>query len=485
MIEPLLSHSMTLRATWIALAALVLLGPRSFADSASTDGCAQTNGNWYCRQTNAITYSKFGSVGSYNRVISMDSATGTCQTAKQDFGGGLAPLDDEVSWHFRGPIKLNEFAFYTLDGKTPVKRDVPRGERALRHKHRHTKRHAHRLSNVIPPHDHPEQNNHEARGFGDWVTATINGAVVSWQNAYVGAGSPATSAPPAVTSSLPLKSSSASSTATTPSTESASSQPQNSQSSKTSKTGADNGSTWRRQSQYNAASGQAQNIAFLGHYGGQGCSGTFDYRFGNSLSYLTSDGQKCATKSTVLGPVLVPDDKEFSIFTGQPCGGGSSCGFIRPDSVAHHGFAGASKLFLLDFEMPLSNVRGGLNSDMPAAWILNANIPRTQQYGNCSCWASGCGEFDVVEVLTPGEKRAKSTYQASNALGDSNWFERPINAPLRIAVIMDGHASEVSVVVLDTTQPFDSEVTFDKVRSWLGSKGAVSKMALPAMPVRR
>jgi hypothetical protein len=478
MIKPILSHSMTLRAALIALVALALLGPRSFAEGASTGSCAKTNGNWYCLQANAITYSNFGSMGSYNRVTSMDSTTGSCQTTKQEFGGGIAPLDDEVSWHFRGPIKLNEFAFYTLEDTLPVKRDFPHGESALKHRHRHTRRHNHRR-----PHNHPEQNNSEERGVGDWVTATINGAVVSWQNAYVGAGSPATPAPPAATSSLPSKSSSVATIATSSAT--TSTQSQTSQTGKTSKTGSSSASTWRRQSYYNAASAKAQDIAFLGHYGGQGCSGTFDYKFGNSLSYLTSNGQKCASKSTVLAPILVPDDNEFSVFSGQPCGGGNSCGFVRPNSVAHHGFAGTSKLFLLDFEMPLSNIRGGLNSDMPAAWMLNANIPRTQQYGSCSCWASGCGEFDVVEVLTPGEKRAKSTYQASNGLGDSNWFERPTNGPTRIAVIMDGRAGEVSVVVLDPTQSFDSEVTSDKAKSWLGLKGAVGKVALPAMPARR
>jgi hypothetical protein len=33
-------------------------------------------------------------------------------------------------------------------------------------------------------------------------------------------------------------------------------------------------------------------------------------------------------------------------------------------------------------------------ADEPAIWMLNAQIPRTTQYGpsDCSCWESGCGE---------------------------------------------------------------------------------------------
>lgn len=43
--------------------------------------------------------------------------------------------------------------------------------------------------------------------------------------------------------------------------------------------------------------------------------------------------------------------------------------------------------------MPMDG-KTGFNGDMPAVWMLNANIPRTAQYGpkGCSCWESGCGE---------------------------------------------------------------------------------------------
>lgn len=64
------------------------------------------------------------------------------------------------------------------------------------------------------------------------------------------------------------------------------------------------------------------------------------------------------------------------------------------------GFAGANKIFLLEYAMPVDPAAGDqFNGDMPAIWMLNAQIPRTSQYGKeeCSCWKTGCGEFDIGE----------------------------------------------------------------------------------------
>lgn len=57
------------------------------------------------------------------------------------------------------------------------------------------------------------------------------------------------------------------------------------------------------------------------------------------------------------------------------------------------GFGGADKVFFMEFSMPHDG-KTGFNGDMPSIWMLNAQIPRTIQYGNpdCSCWESGCGE---------------------------------------------------------------------------------------------
>ena len=73
------------------------------------------------------------------------------------------------------------------------------------------------------------------------------------------------------------------------------------------------------------------------------------------------------------------------------------------------GWAGESKAFFIEFQMDHYDNLGsdqGLISDAPAWWFLNAAIPRVLQYGNdrnnvpCSCWPTGCGEFDAFEAMT-------------------------------------------------------------------------------------
>ncbi len=92
--------------------------------------------------------------------------------------------------------------------------------------------------------------------------------------------------------------------------------------------------------------------------------------------------------------------------------GANDCGYVQPSSVAYRecsevtdrharelneftdGIAGADKVFLFEFSMPTDSGASGNLADMPAIWMLNAQIPRTTQYGpaDCNCWESGCGE---------------------------------------------------------------------------------------------
>jgi hypothetical protein len=77
------------------------------------------------------------------------------------------------------------------------------------------------------------------------------------------------------------------------------------------------------------------------------------------------------------------------------------------------------------------------SADMPAIWMLNAQIPRTLQYGNaeCSCWASGCGEFDIAEALSSGSVYLKSTLHTNTPGGDSDYLLRPTSETMKLAVI--------------------------------------------------
>jgi hypothetical protein len=161
----------------------------------------------------------------------------------------------------------------------------------------------------------------------------------------------------------------------------------------------------------------------------------------------------------------------------------AGCDYFRPGSVAYHGFGCASKLFLAEFQMPLSG-KTGFNADMPAAWMLNAQIPRTQQYGNCSCWTSGCGEFDILEVLDSGNTKCKSTWHGAHSLGDSNWFARPVEKTVKVAVILDGTAGTgtASIVILDDGVSFGDSVDASSVSGWMSALSSSQKIeaALPS-----
>lgn len=111
----------------------------------------------------------------------------------------------------------------------------------------------------------------------------------------------------------------------------------------------------------------------------------------------------------------------------------------------------------------------GLISDAPAWWFLNAAIPRILQYGNdrnnipCSCWSTGCGEFDAFEVLGNGDERAKSTMHRQGNLegGDSNYFKRPVGRMLKFAVVW--HFPHITARVLDDDYDFPEFLTEDQI----------------------
>lgn len=306
-------------------------------------------------------------------------------------------------------MHLKQFAFYT-PGSSKSKRDIKANSLQRRHIH-----------------------GHQERRIGDVVTATINGQVVSWINQY---GGQATAAPQAtglsiVPSSTPTKTP-VPAVAPVPNA------------------GAGN---WGRQAYYSARNGSADGLVFLNNMGGQG-SGVFDYTMGNSLSFASSDLKTGSASPQILADTLIDDNSEVILYTDKPCTG-SSCGAYRPGTVAYHGFSGQSKLFLLEFDMPLSG-KTGFNMDMPAAWMLNAAIPRTQQYGDCSCWKSGCGEWDIFEVLDSGNTRAKSTLHiGKDSGGESDYFERPTSKTIKAAVVFDGINSNGHIILLPDDTAFD------------------------------
>ncbi|RMZ81211.1 hypothetical protein DV737_g2628, partial [Chaetothyriales sp. CBS 132003] len=350
----------------------------------------------------------------------------------------MAPLDQEVSWHFRGPMHLKQFAFYTPGAVS--KRDV--------HAHRHAFVHERKQQEVEA--GKCESVEIEKRAVGDMVTATINGQVVSWVNQYSGgAVSPTTepsqtnqkdSPPSIVTATINGQTHPSYSSPSAPS------------------------GSWVRQSYYSAVNGTAQNLVFLNNMGGA-VSGMVDEAFGASLSYASANGLTAASGPTILSDVQLGDGTEVALFSGQICSG-SDCGFYRPGTVAYHGFGGARKLFLLEFNMPYTGGTG-FNKDMPAVWILNALIPRTLQYGaaECSCWETGCGEWDIFEILESGRSEMMATFHGDESIGESDYFVRPSwGEAMKAMVLMDGDSRGGSIVVVGGDTEFDLVLGGDRVK---------------------
>lgn len=295
------------------------------------------------------------------------------------------------------------------------------------------------------------------------VTATINGQVVSWANQYGGGTAPV--APTGAGAIVGAGTNTQAKTAQAPhQTYAAPNAPVGS---------------WARQSYYNAANQTTQNLVFLNNMGG-GASGTFDNTFGLSLSYATADGAAAAGSAQILSDSVLGDGTEIAVFTGKQCTD-DSCGYYRPGSVAYHGFGGDSKLFLLEFSMPKTGSTG-FNKDMPAAWILNALIPRTLQYGpeTCSCWKSGCGEWDVFEVLESGRDECVATFHGgSRSKGESNYFARPSGQTMKAMVVLDGGSGSGTVIVVDDGTTFDGVLSGSVVKGLLGAQGQMKVAALP------
>lgn len=290
-----------------------------------------------------------------------------------------------------------------------------------------------------------------APAVGDEVVATIDGQVVSWVNEYSGQAASAVAA----VNNVKATPASSPAQATGAASNSGSSSSTSSSSSSSSNSGSATGA-WTRQSYYNSESGTSDGLVFLNHNGGSG-SGVFDYTYGNSLSYASTDGTAGASSPQTLADTTLPSSAEVIVFSDQQCSD-SDCGFVRPGTVAYHGFEGANKVFLMEFGMPDSGESSASIYDpvnMPAIWMLNAQIPRTLQYGqaDCSCWTSGCGEFDIFEVLAPGDSRCKSTIHGNMQGGDSDFFDRPTTGTMKAAIVMNN--DNFHIKILNSSASFD------------------------------
>lgn len=188
--------------------------------------------------------------------------------------------------------------------------------------------------------------------------------------------------------------------------------------------------------------------------GGGTVSGVWSSYFGSSLSYASSDGSAAASSSTILANTTLADSTQIALFAGTTCASDNGCGYYREGTVAYHGFGGSSKIFLFEFSMPNDS-----GNNQPALWFLNALIPRTQQYGSCSCWANtaGCGELDIFEVLDSGDARMESSVHSAFAGGDSDYFTRPTTGTVKVAVVLSNNQAVIKM--LDSSFSFGTTLS--------------------------
>ncbi|KAK6200437.1 putative cell wall protein [Scheffersomyces amazonensis] len=426
--------------------------------------CTESNGNYYCSETTKITYPGVGFSGSYQDVTNMDETSGVCSQQPYSFSGNLSPLDEELSVHFRGPIKLLQFGVYYPAGSAHAKRDAnAQQDVADIAQEDCTTKHIH----------HQHKRATEILQVTETVWVNIDGQPVQSSTTVQttvpapppNAGTDAVAPPPNSQPSSP-----AATTLLTSSTSAAA--PSSASSSSPSAAAGD----WQRVAYYTP--GNADNTVFMNYYGGSG-SGVWSSAFGNSLSYANADASGGSSTPVALGNVVVPSNNEYVIFSGQQCSG-NDCGYYRSGIPAYHGFGGNQKLFVFEFEMPTATSGSGFNYDMPAVWLLNAKIPRTLQYGaaTCSCWLTGCGELDLFEILTSGDDRLIShlhTGQGDNGSaqgggGSQDYFQRPTSGSLAAAVIFDG--SNISIV--EVANSFDEVLSAETVQGWINQQGSTA-----------
>ena len=428
--------------------------------------CQYVGGNYYCNSVNAIKYTGIGFAGSYQDVNNMDESSCQCSSNALAFSGTMSPLDEELSIHFRGPLKLAQFGVY-YPASSNAKRDVQDDEDCTTTQHVH---HKHKRAPAIEYTYVTQTVFHDADG--NVITSSVQTQNPGPANADTTLATVVNNAQTTSSTEQPTTTAAATIAPAVTSAAAASSDA--------------SAGDWVRSSYFSP--GSADNLVFMNNMGGTAGSGTWSSCFGNSISFCDSDGVSGAASPQALGDVTIASNKEFMIFSGSKCSASSAdgdCGYYRDGIPAYHGFAGANKIFVFEFQMPQATDSETFNYDMPAIWLLNAKIPRTLQYGNsaCSCWSTGCGEFDVFEILSSGSDKLIShlhdgqgapSASSYGGTGSADYFDRPYDSTMKAAVVFkDG---EISIVVLDDSTSFDSSLSSSSVDSWLSQSASIAAL---------
>lgn len=410
------------------------------------------DGNYYCGSTKKVSYAGVGYSGNYNDVTNMDASSGSCSSKSYSFSGNLSPLDEELSLHFRGPLKLKQFAVYYPQGKNSKREEDCDTTNFHRH-HRHK-----RAIKVVE--------------VTETVFVDANGETQTSQKTSTSTGTPEGDDTSAVTTTTSPASQGTTSAQETAEETTASGETSDEEDDKDDDDEVD-ADSWSRSAYYTP--GSTDGVIFFNHHGGSG-SGVWDLSFGNSISYCNSDASGGSSKAVALDDVTIDSNNEYLIMSDKKCSG-DFCGYYREGIPAYHGFGGNQKIFMFEFQMPkASGSKTSINYDMPAIWALNAKIPRTLQYGKseCTCWPD-CGELDLFEILSSGSSKLIShlhSGQGGNGGrgggGSQDYFDRPYDSTMKAAVIFDG--KDISIVEVD--DDFGSSLSKSTIQGWLSQSGS-------------
>ncbi|CAH6722580.1 GPI-anchored protein 52 [[Candida] jaroonii] len=255
----------------------------------------------------------------------------------------------------------------------------------------------------------------------------------------------------------------------------------------------DDNQDWERLSYYDSSSQTSENVTFLTKAGKNSTC------LGVGLTYADTDGISKSDSSQILAEdTLIKSEEEFVIFSNISCGSskvGGDCQVYRDDIPAYHGFYGTTKMFLFEFKMPEEDSveKGSVyNWNMPAIWLLNAQIPRTSQYSlnsNCSCWASGCGEFDIFEVKNYTDSDVDKLfatihdYQGTGYINEGiqidSYIERNYDETMKGGVVFDNDGNAIVFVSNSTT--FDQSIGADDINSVIKALGSASTLELSSV----
>lgn len=240
--------------------------------------------------------------------------------------------------------------------------------------------------------------------------------------------------------------------------------------------------SWKRVSWYKRG-GAASNLVFMNNKNIDYSStrGPQGFASSDGMSFATTPQPFSGTLAEASNPALVGGGPgidtgvEVNIMTGKPCST-YDCPGLHGDTWSYHGWGGSKKIFVTKVQMPW-----GKTPNLPAIWILNAQVLWSGQYSGCNCRGmgaiGGCGELDIAEVIETNARRDKvSTHYyfydgAVVSSGGDNFASRPVDAPTIYITIFDSVGDGVIKILEVASFDFENQdVLCDaQVQQWINA----------------